>query len=290
MTLEERMIDCGFNPQPLPASGQIKRFDVQEKKKGNGAGWIMGIDHQTAAFGSWVDGSKFIWSANFGRKLTAQEKQQAKSLMEKAMAEHKVKKESEQKIAANKANHIYNTANEVISHRYLANKNIVLGGIKESKGNLVVPIVNENVDITSIQFISPDGQKKFLPNGRIKGCFFPLSIGDKPITVIAEGVATAASLAEFYYPNCNVIAAFNAGNLKAVARLWKEKMPSNQIIIAGDNDIHSTHNVGKQKAIEAANAVGGIIDLPEFMDGETGTDWNDRAAIDFAHIFDVEVA
>jgi phage/plasmid primase-like uncharacterized protein len=63
----------------------------------------------------------------------------------------------------------------------------------------------------------------------------------------------------------------------------RRAMPDKAIIIAGDDDRHldavGKENVGKKKALEAAEAVGGRAVIPIFAPGER--DANPRAFTDF---------
>ena len=76
------------------------------------------------------------------------------------------------------------------------------------------------------------------------------------------------------------IAALTASNLEAVAKALHEKYPDKPIVIAGDDDRSLKKNVGREKAEEAAKAVGGVALFPTFASDESGrdfTDWNDLA-------------
>ncbi|MNE55185.1 DNA primase TraC [compost metagenome] len=68
------------------------------------------------------------------------------------------------------------------------------------------------------------------------------------------------------------MAAFDSGNLPAVAKALHAKFPDKPIVIAGDDDRHQvmTHgtNAGRTKAVEAAKAVGGKAIFPTFAPGE----------------------
>lgn len=290
-TLAERMIDCGYLPQELPAPGKVKRFPAPEKTTSNGSAWIMGLDHKAAIFGDWITGARFVWSAEDKREMTHQERCQLDAQLKQARKKVELELQVQYEQAAKRAKGIYEKSADVVSHAYLSRKGILAHGIKQYGNSLIIPMIDSNLEISTVQSISPDGFKKFMPKGKTKGCYYPLQIGEKDKrTVIAEGFATASSLLEFYYQEATVVAAFSGANLKNVAKTFKELLPDNQIIIAGDNDTSSKHNVGKRYAIEAASLVGGIIDIPEFYGNEVGTDWNDRAMIDFAHLLDGETA
>lgn len=154
-----------------------------------------------------------------------------------------------------------------------------------SQEQLVVDEWRKLLGVSSIQFIEADGTKRFLKGGQIKGGFFPVRFDGYVVkVVICEGVATGLTYAAHYDQEAEVICAFNASNLKYVARAFKLRYPQAKIVIAGDNDTETEHktgvNVGVVKAKEAARAVDGVIDIPEFMPYESGTDWNDRYLLD----------
>ena len=52
----------------------------------------------------------------------------------------------------------------------------------------------------SLQFIAPNGEKRFLPGGRVRGCYYAVGATDglkqHGVLCIAEGYATAASIHE----------------------------------------------------------------------------------------------
>ena len=77
-----------------------------------------------------------------------------------------------------------------------------------------------------------------------------------------------------------VIAAFNCGNLVAVAEQIRWKYPNAEILICGDNDHATEGNPGQTKAIEAATRCGGdwvVPDLTGLNPGPKDTDFNDFA-------------
>ena len=143
---------------------------------------------------------------------------------------------------------------------------------------LVIPVVDFNLAITSLQFISPNGGKTFRKGGKINGSFCPiggLSLVNAETWVVCEGFATGASIYEA--TGLPVLVAFNANNLKPVSTLLRMREPAAQIIIAADNDrFTSIGNVGVQKAESAARDASAFVIIPQF-DTDEGTDFNDLA-------------
>ena len=160
---------------------------------------------------------------------------------------------------------------------YMSAKGIQpLSGVLTDKAGkeTVIPAIDENGKQWTAQYIQKDGTKRFAKDGRKEGCFHPLggldALAAAPAIVIAEGYATASTLASSL--GHATVAAFDSGNLPAVAKALHAKFPDKPIVIAGDDDRHQvmTHgtNAGRTKAVEAAKAVGGKAIFPTFAPGE----------------------
>jgi len=165
-------------------------------------------------------------------------------------------------------------------HPYLARKNINANGARLSKGSLILP-VRYNDKICSLQFITADGSKRFLRNGRVSvGYFIIGSIKGANSLCITEGFATGATI---YQETKEAVAVcFNAGNLKPVALILKKKHPDINIIIAADNDHWKKENVGLTKGREAAAVINATMiypDFEEFGNPEGMSDFNDYVAL-----------
>ena len=163
------------------------------------------------------------------------------------------------------------------SHPYLARKGVQAHGLRvDADGRLLVPVRDRAGELQSLQYINADGEKRFLPGGRVSGGHF--AIGKVSGTVcVAEGFATAATIHEATgHP---VAVAFNCGNLEAVARALREKLPKARLILCADDDAWTDGNPGLTKATEAARAVGGLLAVPDFGADrpEKATDFNDLA-------------
>jgi putative DNA primase/helicase len=141
-----------------------------------------------------------------------------------------------------------------------------------------IPAIDANGKQWTMQYIRDDGTKRFAKDSRKEGCFHPIggleAIAKAPAVVISEGYATAASLAEVL--GHGTVAAFDSGNLPAVAKALRTIFPEKPFIIAGDNDLaielRDGINPGKMKAQEAAKAVGGGVFFPLFAPGEQTAD------------------
>ena len=158
-------------------------------------------------------------------------------------------------------------------HSYLKTKRIkpCLMPWLDQWQRLVLPISDLQGNLHSLQFISPKGEKQFLSGGAVKTHFHQIWSGDQGF-VICEGYATGVTLYRHYVPDYSVVVAFNAGNLKPVAEVFRKAFSDSQIVIAGDRD---KSGAGQQAAEEAALAVNGKLSIPPFLQSEAGSDWND---------------
>jgi putative DNA primase/helicase len=154
---------------------------------------------------------------------------------------------------------------------------------------VLVPGYDSQGKLWTVQYIKADGAKRFAKDSRKHGCFHVVGapnsaaalqkIAVSPVVVIAEGYATAATIAE--QPNTCVLAAFDSGNLLAVATALREQHKDKLIVIAGDDDHRLETNPGRTKALEAAGAVKGMAIFPQLSaeQKERGmTDFNDLAS------------
>ena len=140
-------------------------------------------------------------------------------------------------------------------------------GIRVLEVRLVVPMTIDT-HIHSLQFITDD-VKKFMPGGRVKGCYYPIGKITNLIW-IAEGFATAATVHEV--TGQASVCAFNTGNLAAVTKHFVAM--GLQVYIAADNDTAGWEAAGKARLVGAECRV-----APDFSESQVGTDWNDYCAL-----------
>ncbi len=161
------------------------------------------------------------------------------------------------------AKNIWKQARKASSnHQYLKAKGIKAYGLKQTtRDTLIIPL-RIGGELHSLQFISPNGTKRFLKGGQVKGCYHSIgNLNNNPsILCIAEGYATGATIYEATgYP---VAITFSAGNLLHVAKKMRSIFPNFCLVLCADNDYETVGNPGLTKAIEAANAVKGIVAIP----------------------------
>lgn len=155
-------------------------------------------------------------------------------------------------------------------HPYLLRKKISAHGIRQHGSDLVIPLGPTMGCLHGLQFITPNGDKKFLKGTSKKGNHHRIGYCPVDILALTEGYATGASVHEA--TGWTVAVAFDCGNLKHVALALLKKFPGRRVVICADSD-----EAGLKCAHETALAVRGIVINPVFGEGKLGNDWNDYA-------------
>ncbi|TWH63997.1 putative DNA primase/helicase [Azomonas agilis] len=256
--------------------GHFHRFRVPEDKSGTRNGWYVGFLDNIAsgAFGSWKLGQTGTWSS---RKPTDPiEAELIQQRIEQVKAQRQAEQQYRHQQAAEKARGIWQRAVPAHpSHAYLVTKKVSAYGLRQRGNTLLVPLIH-NGQLVNQQFIQPDGCKRFLSGGQVKGCYSPLGQiqTDKPL-YLCEGWATGATLHQ--HTGCPVACAMNAGNLLPAGVHLKARYPNLELIVAGDDDRLTEGNPGRTKAIEAAASLGALVLFPDWPEGapEHLTDFND---------------
>ena len=277
----------------LNMDDKIERFRVISDKRSETTGAyrisLEGWPHGWCQ--NWREGKAVTWTFNRDNIKNSELKNSLtddalKQMIEKSkahQAEMIKQLEQSQLEASEKAKLLFESLKtaENSGQAYLKEKQIKSYGLKLQENNLVVPLYDINGNFKSIQFISPDGTKKFFPEAPIKGAFFSIAKDIlKPekakelVIIICEGMATGATIYEM--TSMPTFAAMNCGNLFEVAKGLKEKYPQFKIVIAADNDHKTKGNPGLTTANEVCKRLklNGVV-FPVFTENDTGTDWND---------------
>lgn len=267
---------------PVP-DGQIHRFHVPGDKSGTLNGWhVLYLDGiASGAFGSWKTGGTNTWSSR--EPSNNREAEQVRQRIEQARNQREAEQRQRQLETATLAQRWWRDARRADpDHPYLIAKGVRPHGLRQRNDELLVPLYAGGV-LVNLQRIAPDGGKRFLFGGRIKGTYSPLGriTPGKPLC-ICEGWATGATLHESGY---TVACAMNAGNLKPVALALRAEYHTVEIIIAGDDDRLTDVNPGRTAANTAAAACGGLVTFPEWPADAPDdlSDFNDLAAWSRTH-------
>lgn len=229
---KEAILGHGWDPGTIIPDGKIHRFRTNGKR--DRSGWyVLHDDPPGGAFGDWREGRTYTWTeknaewSDAQRQAFRQRIHQAKAERDEAQAKARAK-------AAQKARSIWRNAKPARGdHPYLKQKGIrPLGGIRQAGDALVIPVRSLDGEFRSLQFIAPDGSKRFLKDGEVKGCC--TWIQGKAKILVCEGWATGASL--HLSTGFSVVVAFNAGNIRPMVKALLKRMPNRGIIVCGDDD------------------------------------------------------
>lgn len=289
--------ECGlgiFTPEKIKGTGEIERYTVKGDKKGSLNGWLIFRDDikPSCTFGSWKTGETITWFAEHIDNLSKAEQKARRKQIQEDMYLAKVARNEEQRIsrvnAAMKAYEIWEESSDskayISAHQYVQTKKITpkMCRVNMATGNLIIPMLNHEGMLASIQQIYPNGKKMFLSDGKVSGTFLTLEPENASCdkVFICEGYATGCTVHEI--SECTVIICWNANNLQNAVKHASIKYPDSEVFVCADNDFNTVINgvkvnVGEEKAIESVNSIKSVKPMRVLFYGteKYGTDWND---------------
>ena len=273
----------GFEPDPkkgLVTDGSVGRAYINIGNQRKLVGWYQAWLDQSSPFGRIgdyrvsADQPTATWKPeNSGRyRMTKEQKAEIEELRRQA----EVKSQEKYTQAAQRAQSIWDQCEEVEKHPYLERKQVLSYGLrKDNHDNLVLPLKDGQGTIVGLQYISDEGEKRFLTGSKKSGSFFLLGreiFNASDSLNYAEGYATAASIyADRSQP---VVVAFDAYNLIKVAEVMYKYFPNHKHIFVADND---DSNTGENEAKKAASYIQKSGGYAEVQMPETKGDYNDHA-------------
>jgi putative DNA primase/helicase len=284
---------------------RIHRVDVEGKPGGRDGSYRVKMEGDRAYgwYQNWtIHAEPQKWHANGEHRLTREQRRHLAQERTAKDAERDKALQKQRERAAAECQALWDGAEPVETHPYLTSKGVPSHGLRQGakgqhvtvfrddgsphivdlKGKLFVPMLDVHGKLWSLQYISDEGRKRYHPGGRKEALLFPIC-GLNGTCFVVEGYATGASVHQLSGGFTTVVA-FDSGSLQPVCKTLAPCHPA--IVIAGDNDNARERetaadgkpkpNAGKLAAIAAAEAVGGIVVLPEFREEEAHlTDWND---------------
>lgn len=255
----EAILSYGMSPPKDITPGVFHRMPGIGKKASNTSGYcFLFPDTNGGIIGDFASDLRAVWKMHRQHPYSAKER--AAFARQKYIANREI--EQCRIEAQERAQKSWEQATPALeTHPYLLKKRIRPHGIKQTVSNSLVIPMSINQTLLSLQYIAPDGQKRFLKGGQLRGCYHILGSPNPSLPLcIAEGFATGASIHQATgYP---VAIAFAATNLLPVAQNLQKRFPNIQLILCADDDAHTPGNPGITKAKEAAKIVGGIVAIP----------------------------
>lgn len=245
--------------------------DVYKSARKPGGVGIGSLFH-LAKQGGWIPSHEKTDDERESAEILRAERQRQKA---ERQAQQEAAAQIEQAAAQSEMLTLWNRAQPMTEpHEYLIAKGLdyLQIALRVINGDLLVPMYSAAGKLQSLQAIKRDGGKKYQAGCPVAGAYLPID-GDKnkPL-LICEGLATGGSLA--LATGYQVAVAFSAGNLGKVAELMRAKYPQRLIVICADDD-HAKTRTGEKAAIQAAQAVGGMVAMPRFINPAGKTDFND---------------
>ena len=290
------------------ADDKMHRFRLAgDKPKTQNGSYILRVDPDGFGVGGVMNFRDQVWHkwhTKSSRKATDEERAAWRKRTNDAKAAQERERKQEADEAAIKAADIWGNADRAGTNAYLDRKGFTAEalGCRMSRGSAVVPMWSGG-KIVGLQFIDDDGDKLFLKSSAKDGAYHAIK-GTGDLLVIGEGLATMGAISKAL--GCSVVVAFDAGNLKPVAKAMRLKYPDKKIVIAADGDQWTIPggkrpdgfdnpagddprwaewraaglcaNTGADKSAQAAVAIGGAMVLAPPIpanDAAKRTDWWD---------------
>lgn len=306
-----RAAGCGpVKPSEIVANDKRTRYTVDGDRGTTRTGVYQLKVQDGFGVGWWRNyrvGETISWHSKAPKKFTDAERAEYRAKVEAQKKAQEAERVALAAATAEKAGKLWDRAKAATGTPYTARKGIQPIFARQSGDLLLVPI-RKKQKLVSLQYVSPDGSKRFLSNGETAGGYCALAEAgdDFGVILICEGYATGVTIRESTgFP---VIVAFNASNLAPVAKEIKGQKPGSILVIAADSDqwvfrpgskpegieardvpgddprwavwreSNRLYNVGLEKAKEAAAKIGGaFIAVPEVPadDSRKFTDFND---------------
>jgi putative DNA primase/helicase len=246
-------------PSEIKIDGQLHRFSTKGRKKDDSGWYVIYPDEpQAGRFGCWRDQIDCTFRADISRELSAAENITIMRRQSEAKAERDRERERKAEVAADTVTQIWGDRGGADpEHPYLKRKGIQPHGARVTgDGRLVVPLYDAAGNLSTLQYISDDGDKRYHLGGSTRGCFWVLGDIGKTIYIV-EGFATGATILEA--TSNAVVIAYSAGNIVPTTATIRNKYPSASIVIVADND---ESGVGKNYADQAAAKYGARVIVP----------------------------
>ncbi len=216
----------GLSAADLVADGKYHRFRPDDERKKKKSGWYILFEHVTQS-------GRQVLNGAFGKgpdTFKIRPSDTGFSVEERAEI-------AKARKAAEKAARLWKIARDEGASAYLDRKQVRAFGVRFLNGSVLVPVRSAEGHLVGCQYIDAEGGKRFNTGMEKTGRFHLIGEAAKAERLLfAEGYATAASL--YMATGWPVVAAFDAGNVEAVAAVLRPLYPDAQFVFCGDDDRH----------------------------------------------------
>ena len=266
----------------LVVDGSIGRAYINLGGERKLSGWYQLWIDQSVPFGRVgdyrvsTDQPTALWKPENRKRqrVTKTEREEIQRLQK----EVEVKKAEKHSKSAKRSQAMWEGGENCEKHPYLETKGVLSYGLKvDDKGLLMIPMLNNDLAVVGMQFISDDGTKRFLTGSKKAGSFFILGqeiLKTSDTIYYGEGYATCADI--YRDMSCPVFVSFDAYNLSKVAESVFETLKDRKHIFVADNDDSKT---GEKEAVKACQWIIKQGGMAEVHMPETKGDYNDHRAV-----------
>ena len=258
----------------ITPDGRLHRVRLATDKAGQRTGWYrLHPDEPPAGVaGDWRTGCRVNWCSKRPERLTPAERETLRRRIEREQAEREAEERARHREAAKRGKWAWEHAKPAnLAHEYLQRKGLAPGIARQRGDALVLPVLDFSGYLRGVQYIRPDGTKRFIVGMAKAGAYIPAATrpdGTRPLW-IAEGWGTACAL-QAMRPEVCCIAGLDAGNLASVGAEARKRWPALDIVVCPDFD-----EVGRQKGKEAAEKARARVLPPPAAVPPGCTDWLD---------------
>ena len=152
--------------------GRWIKFPGYQKDSKNRAAWcFMFDDMRGGVFGDYSTDMESTWQAGNATPYTEAEREANRQHIAAMKAQREADVIQRQQSAATDAAQRLAAATPCTQHAYTTAKGVQCHGVKvNAAGALIVPMRDTAGKLHSLQTITPDGDKRFLFGGLVKGC------------------------------------------------------------------------------------------------------------------------
>lgn len=266
-----------------PPRGKVWRVDVEGQRRGKKSGWYLcdwfrldnGQQVVVGSYGIWVGDDPGTINLEFevDAAVSAAERERVRAEQQRMAALQAEHLDEQRADAARRANEIWPKLPDHGSVPYLQRKQVRMYGCRIGRdGALVVPLRRPfDPALVGLQFIQPDGAKRFLTGTAKHGAAH--LIGDLPdddsgTIALAEGYATGAT--GYQATTWPTFVCFDCGNLLTVARIVREARPKARLVVFADHDQWTVRGAVRKAELAGVDVAAIPGDDPRWAD------WRDR--------------
>lgn len=233
-----------------------------------------------AHFQCWRRGINRFWFANSDRKPTIAEQIQMQNERDRIARDRLVAYDKATAKCVRFFALAERSTKDPTQHPYPLRKRIYPHGARLVRGLLVLPIIDIDGDIISLQFIKRNGFKQFKSGAPVAGGMIwlgnRLPLDYKGVIRLCEGWSTGCTI--YQITKLPVVCALNAHNMPIVAALLRKQYPDVILKICADDDQWGKQNTGLVAAVKADISANGFVYVPDFAGLDVSskpTDFND---------------